>query len=55
VADYISSNRDDFLPFLDEGDAIDFDKYCAGVKNSCRFGGRWGGDMEVRYSLLNLL
>ncbi|KAI6205077.1 hypothetical protein M3Y94_00751600 [Aphelenchoides besseyi] len=50
AATFMLENRDDFLPFLEDGelDAKGFEEYCRKVHNSCRAGGIWGGATELK-------
>ncbi|KAI6209727.1 OTU-like cysteine protease family protein [Aphelenchoides besseyi] len=54
AAAFMLENRDDFLPFLEDGelDAEGFEEYCRKVRNSCRAGGIWGGATETANSRL---
>lgn len=53
AASYMRTHKDVFLPFLigDDGEAlheIEFDEYCTKVEKSCKDGGVWGGEAELR-------
>ncbi|VDN06454.1 unnamed protein product [Thelazia callipaeda] len=50
---YMRKHKDDFLPFLlnEDGNPLhefEFDEYCMKVEKSCRDGGVWGGEPELR-------
>ncbi|KAI6198268.1 hypothetical protein M3Y99_01892800 [Aphelenchoides fujianensis] len=50
AADFMTENRDDFIHFLEDEFADDegFQRYLSKVRNSCRVGGDWGGELELK-------
>ncbi|CAD5229519.1 unnamed protein product [Bursaphelenchus okinawaensis] len=50
TVNHLISNKDSFLPFLNNGDLDDegFEDYCDKVRSSCRNGGEWGGEPELQ-------
>jgi len=53
AAENIRTNLPEYLPFLTHSDGeplkeCEVENYLRGVENSCRSGGAWGGEMEIR-------
>ena len=47
AANFIRSNQDDFMPFMDEVEnEVQFNKYCEDTEHTSA----WGGQLEVRKS-----
>ena len=47
AANFIRSNQDDFMPFMDEiENEVQFNKYCEDTEHTAA----WGGQLEVRKS-----
>ena len=47
AANFIRSNQDDFMPFMDEiENEVQFNKYCEDTEHTSA----WGGQLEVRKS-----
>jgi OTU domain-containing protein 6 len=54
AANYMRNNSSEFIPFLDEEHANEYEGYCLRVEKPCQEGGDWGSATELKAASLAL-